>query len=62
MTVLAAVVYIITLVLVLLGFAVLLMSAWWEMCQRFNRERDTKESVKQWPADPGWVQSTKEHK
>jgi len=61
MTAIAAVVYIVTLVLVLLGFAVLLMSAWWEFCVRFNRERRAKAPPPPWPNNPGWVESVKEN-
>ena len=60
MTGLAAVIYSITLVLVLLGFAVLLTSAWWELCIRLKRERRLKDPPPPWPDDPGWVQSMKE--
>ena len=60
MTAVAAVVYIVTLVLVLFGFAVLLTSAWWELCIRLKRERSTKAPPPPWPDNPGWVESVKE--
>lgn len=60
MTAVAAVVYIVTLVLVLIGFAVLLMSAWWEFCIRLKRERSTT-TPPPWPKNPGWVESVKEN-
>ncbi len=61
MTAVAAVVYIITLVLVLFGFAVLLTSAWWELCIRLKRERSTTAPPPPWPKNPGWVESVKEN-
>lgn len=60
MTAVAAVVYIVTLVLVLFGFAVLVTSAWWELCIRLKRERSITAPPPPWPKNPGWVESVKE--
>ena len=60
MTALAAVVYIITLVLVMLGFAVLVFSAWWEFGVRYGREQQLKTPPPPWPPNPGWVESSKD--